>query len=187
MRLRPAAGIIGGLAIVAGSFWVTLTLLRHMESAGAPVPVQTAPSAARTTTAAAPNRGGTVTKVALGSFIVEPGSSFEGGAAEKLLTTSPQQWSYAATAPLPYPLFSAGPGRIRARLQVLQGQISILVVEKIGEAVVIAEKFVDVTDQPAQVEVDVPDVTKAREVVLRNASPNGQRARARILSIEAML
>jgi hypothetical protein len=168
MRLRTVGLMVGGLAIVAGSFWLTLTVLRHVNSTGAPATVQPA------------------TRVSLDSFYVVPGCSFSGDATEKLLITLPQQYSYAVNAALPFPPSTATPGRIRARLQVLEGQLSILVVDKIGQGAVIAEKAVDVSGEPVQVDLEIPDATKARQVVLRNVSANGTRARARIFSVEAM-
>jgi len=154
--------MIAGLAIVAGSFWITLSVLRYMNS------------------------GATATRVAFDSFYINPGSSFSGDNAERLLTTSAERYAYAALAPLPFPPDSTRAGKIRARLQVLQGQLGILAVERIGGSLVIGKKAVDVTAGPVEVEVDLADVSKARQVVLWNLSPNGTSARARIWSIEAV-
>jgi hypothetical protein len=184
--MRLVARMIGALAVVAGSSWVTLTVLRHMETAGAPTTVQTTPSTNNTTTATGQKRGETARRVDFDSFNVNPGCSFSGDTAGRLLTTSSQQYSIAVGAPLLFPPFSVGRGKIRARLQVLQGQLGILAVERIDPTVTIGEKAVDVTAAPVLVEVDLPDVTKAGQVVLKNLSPNGT-TRARILSIESVV
>jgi hypothetical protein len=186
MRLRTVATMLGALAIVAGSFWVTLTFLRRMETANAPASVQTATSPPPTQTTSAPQSGATTRSVALDSFYVVPGCSFSGRSSEKVLTTLTQQYSFALTAPLPFPPFGAGPGKIRVRLQVLEGQLSILALERIGDPLVIGQKAVAVTSQPVQVDVDLRDVAKARQIVLQNSSPNGTSARARIFSIDAV-
>jgi len=162
MQLRGFALTLGGLAIVAGSFWITLIGLQHIKSGGA-------------------------TRVPLDSFYVVPGCSFSGGAAEKLLTTLPEPGSYAATALLPFPPSSAAPGKVRARLQVLEGRLGILVAENAAGAAAIVDKAVDVTAEPVQVDVDLPTVARARQVVLRNLNADGMRTRARIISIEAVM
>jgi hypothetical protein len=184
MRLRTAATIMGALAIVVGSFWITLTALRHMDAARAPASVQTAPSTVPATTTPAANAGATATRVTPGSFNVGPGSALSEDA-DKLLTTSPASGTYALTAPVPFPPFSAGPGKIRVRLQLLEGQLSILIDGRNGEKIV--EKPVEITSQPIQVVVDLADVAKARQIVLRNIGPNGSSARARIFYIEGVL
>lgn len=171
--------IIGAVAIVAGSFFVTLTTLRHMEIARAPG------SSTKATTGS--NRGASTITVALDSFYVQPGCSFSGGSSERLLTTLTQQGSYGVVAPVPFPPYSTGPGKIRVRLQVLEGQIGILIEGRIGEGLEIAQKVVDVSKEPIQVEVDVPDVVNARNLVLRTTSPNGTRTRARIFYVEGIL
>jgi hypothetical protein len=168
MRLRKIALTAGSLAIVGASFWLTLTALRHINSTEVPAKVQTA------------------TRIPLDSFYVNPGCLFSGASAERLLTTLPQQGAFALTAPLPFPPGSTAPGKIRARLQVLEGRLSILVLEKIGEGQPITEKAVNPTGELVQVDVDLPEVARARLVVLRNVSANGTRARARIISIEAI-
>jgi hypothetical protein len=172
MRLRKVGTMIGAAAIVAGSFFVTLTMLRHMETGQAP---------------AYTDRGIRTIRVSFDSFYVPPGCSFSGDSSERLLTTSTQQGSYGAVAPVPFPPFSRGRGKIRARLQVLEGQLGILIQGRIGEALEVAQKVVDVTNGPIEVEVDVPDVVNAKNLVLRTTSPNGTRTRARIFYLEGVL
>lgn len=179
MRLRTAGTLIGAAVILSGSFIVTLTALRHMETAHRP------DSSTKATIGS--KRSARTTRVALDSVYVQPGCSFSGDSSERLLTTLTQPGSYGVVAPAPFPPFSVGPGKIRARLQVLEGQIGILIEGQIGQGLVIAQKVVDVTNEPVQVEVDVPDVAAARNLVLRTTSQNGTRTRARIFYLEGVV
>jgi len=70
---------------------------------------------------------------------------------------------------------------------VLEGRLSIMIEGQIGEGLMLGEKSFDVTSEPVQVDVDVPEVAKARNLVLRTVSLNGTRTRARIFYLEGVL
>ncbi len=114
-----------------------------------------------------------------GSLSVQEGSA--------VLTTSTQQWAYAASAPLALSDRAAGPGVVRARLQVEQGSLGVGVLARDDQSQMLAELAANVTDAPIDLDLDLADIANAGSIVLRSWSRNGVKVRARIFSIETLL
>ena len=136
---------------------------------------------------AAPDLSGTTTNLPLESLQPQNGGNVSTHEGSIVLTTSAQQWAYAASAPLALPERAIGPGVVRARLQVEQGKLGIGVLARDNASPMLAEQAADVTDAPIDVDIELADVADAGSLVLRSWSPNGISVRARIFSIETLL
>jgi hypothetical protein len=104
-----------------------------------------------------------------------------------ILTTSSQQWAYAASAPIALPPRTIGLGVVRVRLQVEEGKLGIGVLAREGSSDMLAEQAADATDAPVDIDINLADVANAGYIVFRSWSPNGVKVRARIFSIDTLL
>lgn len=86
------------------------------------------------------------------------------------LRTSPVQWTYSATAPLPADTFPKEKLVLRVRLRVLRGQVGVIVASAVPSAI-IGETTAMPTDTPMDIDVAIPDPATARFLILRNRSP----------------
>jgi hypothetical protein len=130
---------------------------------------------------------GPTTSLPLESLQPQNGGSLSTREGDTVLTTSAQQWAYAASSPLPLPASATGPAVVHVRLQVEQGKLGIGVLARGDAAPMLAEQSVDVTTAPIDIDINVADVADAGPIILRSWSPNGVSTRARIFSIDTVL
>ncbi len=123
-------------------------------------------------------------KIPLASLQPQNGGSVLAQDGKMVLTTPPQQWAYAATAPLPPADTPRGSGVVCVRLQVDEGKLGVGVYAHGDNAQMLAERPVEATGGSTDVELALPDLTRAGSIVLRSWSPNGESVKARISSIE---
>jgi hypothetical protein len=142
---------------------------------------------AKTYAHSAPELSGPTTNLPLGSLKAQNGGQLSAREGSVFLTTPTQRWAYAASAALAIPALAAGSGVVRVRLQVEQGKLGIGVLARDNVSHMLAEQAAEISDAPINVDVELADVANAGSLVFRSWSPNGESARARILSIETAL
>ncbi len=130
---------------------------------------------------------GAKTRLPLETLQAHPGSTLAEAGSEMVLTTSAQQWDYAANGSLRLPQRASGRATVRVRLEVEKGRLGIGVLARGSVSQFLAEQAADVTRGPVDVYLDLVDVANAGPIVFRSWSPNGVRVRARILLIETVL
>ena len=123
----------------------------------------------------------------LASLQAQNGGSLALRKGSLVVATPGQQWAYAASAPLALPQPVSGRGTVRVRLQVDEGTLGIGVLERPNAARMLAERGVDATPEPVEVEINLASAAEAESIVLRSWSPNGAVTRARIFSIDTTL
>jgi hypothetical protein len=130
---------------------------------------------------------GPITTVPLDTLQALNGGTLSAADEAVVLTTPAQQWAYAASGALRLPARAEGPGVLRVRLQVEQGQLGIGVLARGDTSQMLDEKAENVTSSPVDLYLYLTDVQKSGLIVFRSWSSTGKVTRARIVSIETML
>lgn len=97
------------------------------------------------------------------------------------LRTAPQRWAYSAITALTPNESPSGRLRLRVRLQVLRGEVSVLVAPNVSSPQVI-EEAVSPTPEPQDIDIAIPNGSAEHLLVVRNWSANGP-SLVRILKI----
>lgn len=113
-----------------------------------------------------------------------PGATVEDGH-PLTVTTSPQQWAYAAAFLFEFP--TAVNGRVYARLRarVVNGQVGIGVLDG-GRNAFQTEKSISPSPEMKEIYVGVPDPAHADMLVIRNIAPAGVRSQILIQELELL-
>jgi hypothetical protein len=114
--------------------------------------------------------GALVTEIPRTLLAPQNGGSLATQSEAVTLRTSPVQWTYSATAPLPADTFPKEKLVLRVRLRVLRGQVGVIVAPAVSSAI-IGETAAVPTDTPMDIDVAIPDPATARFLILRNRSP----------------
>lgn len=126
------------------------------------------------------------TNLPLDSLRPQHGGDLSADDGSVVLTTSPQQWAYAASAPIALPPETVGSGVVRLRLQVEKGKLGVGVFARDHSSDMLTEQAVDPSDAPTDVDINIADLANAGSIVFRSWSPNGVSVRARILAISIL-
>jgi len=112
-------------------------------------------------------------------------SSVPSGAGLRFTTAAPQ-WSYSLTAALrPYLTSLQGAAVMRVRLKVEEGRIGLAVSHVGNNSALIQEIGVGQTPEAEEVYVDIPDLSAAELLIVRNQSAIGP-SRALIYSVDVL-